>query len=145
MSEGRAGRTHRLPVRIYYEDTDAGGVVYHASYLRFAERARTEMLRETGGDTMSAMRRDGLAFVVRRCSMRFRRPARLDDLVEVRSRVTGVAGASVEFEQDVYRGEEQLVSVALQIACVNDRGRPVGLPQALRAGIASAAPPATEE
>ncbi len=78
--------THRLPIRVYYEDTDAAGIVYYANYLKFAERARTEMLRLAGIDQSEMTTRYGMAFAVRDCTIDFRDPVRLEDLIEVRSR-----------------------------------------------------------
>ena len=95
---------HAWPLRVYYEDTDAAGIVYHASYLRFAERGRTEMLRELGFDHRSLADAHGVVFAVSRCVIDFRRPARLDDLLEVRTRPLAVGGARLELEQLVMRG-----------------------------------------
>ena len=81
---------HRFPVRVYYEDTDAAGIVYYANYLKFAERARSEWLREIGGDEAKAMKASGLLFVVRRCEIDYLQPARLDELLEVTTRVTAL-------------------------------------------------------
>ena len=85
---------HVYPVRVYYEDTDAGGVVYHSNYLRFAERARTELLREAGIDHVTLMTENGLMFAVRRCEAEYVKPARLDDALEVRTRCFEATGAS---------------------------------------------------
>lgn len=129
-----AGGEFRFPVRVYYEDTDAGGIVYHAAYLRFAERARTETLRTLGID-QSRLRADhDVMFIVRRCTIDYRAPARLDDALEVRTRMTGWRGAAIEAEQTVHRqGEDgSLVDLALTIACVNGRGRPVRVPDPVR-------------
>lgn len=124
----------RFPVRVYYEDTDAGGVVYHANYLRFAERARTEFLRAAGIEQREMRDADGFAFVVRRCSIDFRAPAYLDDALEVVTRITGVRGAALEAVQEVVRAGETdpLVVLELVIAGVNGRGRPARLPQNVR-------------
>src|SRR5262245_1197856 len=87
---------HVVAVRVYYEDTDAAGMVYHANYLRFAERARTEMLRLFGTGQAELRAREGLGFTVRRCQMDFLKPARLDDALEVHTRVLAARGARVE-------------------------------------------------
>ena len=124
----------RFPVRVYYEDTDAGGVVYHANYLRFAERARTEFFRARGVEQREIREQDDFIFVVRRCSMDFRAPAVLDDALEVVTRITGVRGAALEAVQEVVRQGESdpLVVVELVLAGVNARGRPRRLPQKVR-------------
>ena len=129
-----AGGEFRFPVRVYYEDTDAGGIVYHANYLRFAERARTETLRRLGIEQARLRAEHDVVFIVRRCTIEFRAPARLDDALEVRTRMTGWRGAAIEAEQTVHRqGEEgALVALDLTIACVNGKGRPVRVPSPVR-------------
>ena len=131
---------HRFTVRVYYEDTDAAGIVYYANYLKFAERARSEWLREIGGDEARALKAGGLLFVVRRCEIDFRQPARLDDLLEVATRVTGFAGATLDLDQTVRRGDAELVAMKVMLACLNSAGRPARLPAALRAALASLLP-----
>ncbi|SDF24274.1 MULTISPECIES: tol-pal system-associated acyl-CoA thioesterase [Thalassobaculum] len=132
----------RFPVRVYYEDTDAGGVVYHANYLRYAERARTEFLRAGGVEQREMREQEDFAFVVRRCTVDYRAPAVLDDALEVVTRITGVRGAALEAVQEVVRqGEsEPLVVLDLVIAGVNKRGRPVRLPQRIRDLVGGGAP-----
>jgi acyl-CoA thioester hydrolase len=143
-SSGRAAPSraaaHRFPVRVYYEDTDAAGIVYYANYLKFAERARSEWLRELGGDEAKAFRASGLLFVVRRCAIDYRQAARLDDLLEVATRVTGFAGATLDLEQIVRRDGVDLVAMTVTLACLNSAGRPARLPAALRAALASLLP-----
>ena len=135
MAEGTQPHVHVFPVRVYYEDTDAGGVVYHANYLRFAERGRTEMLRGAGIDQIELLERDGLAFIVRRCAVDFLKPARLDDALEVHTRVLTAKGARVEAEQVVKRQGDDIARLSLEIACVDRQGRPQRLPQRLSAAI----------
>lgn len=135
MTEGTQPHVHVFPVRVYYEDTDAGGVVYHANYLRFAERGRTEMLRGAGIDQIELLERDGLAFIVRRCAVDFLKPARLDDALEVHTRVLTAKGARVEAEQVVKRQGDDIARLSLEIACVDRQGRPQRLPQRLSAAI----------
>lgn len=132
----------RFPVRVYYEDTDAGGVVYHANYLRFAERARTEFLRAIGIEQREMRETDGLGFVVRRCTIDFRASAYLDDALDVITRITGIRGAALEAVQEIFRqGEDApLVVMDLVIACVNARGRPARLPRKVRDLVGGAAP-----
>lgn len=127
------GGLHRLPVRVYYEDTDAGGVVYHARYLNFAERARTELLRALGIEQSQLRRRFGMVFAVRDCSVDFRRPARFDDLLEVRSRLIEMSGASLRAVQSIWRGSELLVDIKIRVAALGDTGRPTRIPEPVRA------------
>jgi acyl-CoA thioester hydrolase len=123
---------HTLPVRVYYEDTDFSGFVYHASYLRFMERGRTELLRGLAGD-QSDLHRDaaGLHFVVRRMVIDYAKPARMDDLLAIRTWTTALKGASMHLAQEVLRGDERLVQAEVVVACVRD-GRAVRLPDSLR-------------
>ncbi|MBM3488793.1 MAG: tol-pal system-associated acyl-CoA thioesterase [Alphaproteobacteria bacterium] len=126
------GGVHVYPVRVYFEDTDAGGVVYHTSYLRFAERARTEMMRLLGVSHASLIAGDGVVFAVRRCEVDFLRPAHLDDLLEVRTRLVDVQGASLWAEQIVDRDGDAIVAAKLRLACVRRDGRPARFPARLR-------------
>lgn len=123
---------HRLPLRVYYEDTDFSGFVYHASYLRFMERGRTELLRGLAGD-QSDLHADGtgLVFVVRKMTLDFLKPARMDDLIEVHTRSSELRGASMHLAQEVRRGEDVLVRAEVVVACVRN-GRAIRLPDALR-------------
>lgn len=132
-----AAREHSFPVRVYYEDTDAGGVVYYANYLRFAERARTELLRELGFDHTALLRDEGLVFAVRGCEAEYLRPARLDDLLEVRSRFVEATGASLWLDQTVTRDGETLVELKLRLVCLRADGRPARLPSVLRMAISA--------
>lgn len=117
---------------VYYEDTDASGLVYHASYLRFAERARTEMLRGYGFAQSRLWEETGIAFVVRRAVVDFRLPARLDDHLQVLTWLTKLHGASFDMQQVIRRGETVLVHLTLKLACICRAGRPARLPEALR-------------
>jgi acyl-CoA thioester hydrolase len=131
--EIRGGR-HYQPVRIYYEDTDFSGVVYHASYLRFMERGRSNYLRLLGADQRAlfeevAKEAPGFAFVVRSMQIDFRKPARMDDLLEIVSATAEVKGASVVLQQQVLRGGEILVEAKVQVAFVSGgRARPIPKP-----------------
>jgi acyl-CoA thioester hydrolase len=122
---------HRLSVRVYYEDTDAVGVVYHANYLRFAERARTEMLRCLGLEHGGLSTRFGLAFTVRRCLVDYLAPARLDDRLEVRTSLARLGGASLNLEQRIVRDDRLLVRMDARLALISPALRAVRLPQAL--------------
>ena len=131
MAEGE----HRLPLRIYYEDTDAGGIVYYARYLQFAERARTEMLRLAGIDQKQLTRDHGVFFAVRRCEVDYLRPARFDDFLEVRSRLTALGGARLSAAQVICRAGEELVRLAVEIASIRGDGRPPRIPAPVRAAL----------
>ncbi len=136
-----AGGEHRFPIRVYYEDTDAGGVVYHANYLKFAERARTEMMRRLGLDHVGLARDDGGAFAVRRCAIDYLAPARLDDLLEVRTRLLALRGATIDLDQRVCRpdgdGGTVLAELELRLVVLDRRLRPMRLPRSLRAALDS--------
>ncbi len=128
---------HILPVRIYYEDTDAGGIVYHSNYLRYAERARTEMLRLVGINQTEVLREHGVAFAVRDCQLDYRAPARLDELLEVRSRITDLGGATIRADQRITRTGQDLVRIAVRVACIGRDGRPARFPPPLRHALES--------
>ena len=149
--EVRAGRHHQ-PVRIYYEDTDFSGIVYHASYLRFMERGRSNYLRLLGADHRAlfeetAREAPGFSFVVRRMAIEFLKPAGMDDVLEIVTAPTEVKGASVTLRQRVMRGDEVLTEADVQVAFVSG-GRPRPIPKPLRtamgadqAGARAPAPP----
>ena len=126
------GKEHILPLRVYYEDTDAIGIVYYANYLKFAERARTGMLRMVGIQQQAMSRDFGLAFAVRDCAVDYRRPARLDDVVEVRSRLLRLGTVAARAEQRLLCEGEELASVRTKLACIGADGRPSRIPQPLR-------------
>jgi acyl-CoA thioester hydrolase len=127
---------HRLRLRVYYEDTDAAGLVYHANHLRFAERARTEMLRSTGIDHIGLRTRFGLTFAVRRCVIDFLAPGHLDDLLEVRTRSVRIGGASLDLEQRILRDELLLARLDVRLALISATGRPARVPRELIDGLA---------
>ncbi len=124
--------THRITIRVYYEDTDLAGVVYYANYLRFIERGRTEALRDLGIDQAALKRDRGLVFVVSRLTIDYLAPAVFDDLLEVRTRITRLRGASLDMAQEVWRGETCLSRAAVTIACMDAAGRPQRLPGDVR-------------
>ncbi len=130
---------HHYRLRVFYEDTDAGGVVYYANYLKFAERARTELLRDLGIFHRAMASDGGPVFAVRRVEADFIAPARLDDELEVSTWVTGLGGARIEMHQEVGRDKEELVSLFVQIACVNGKGRVSRIPKHIADKFACAA------
>jgi acyl-CoA thioester hydrolase len=122
-------------VRVYYEDTDAGGVVYYANYLKFAERARTELMRTAGSTHRAMLEFNGVSFAVSRCEVDYLRAARLDDLLEVETQITGVGGATLNAIQLVKRDGEELVRIRVRLACVGEAGRAARMPAAVRAAL----------
>lgn len=127
---------HLLPIRVYYEDTDFSGVVYHASYLRFMERGRTELIRSLGVEQSALFASEGahqvpLAFAVRRMTIDWLRPAVMDDELTIATTPVLARGASMEISQRVLRGDEVLVTAQVTVACVGG-GRARRIPEALR-------------
>lgn len=126
------------PIRVYYEDTDSGGVVYHSNYLNFMERARTEWLRSMGFEQDELITQHQCIFAVHSMQLNFRRPAKFNDLLLVQSRITNLSGASFEFEQKIFRDDELLCEAAVKIACLNaNRFRPMAIPPKLLTEIQS--------
>jgi tol-pal system-associated acyl-CoA thioesterase len=122
----------RLAVRVYYQDTDAGGVVYHAQYLAFMERARTERLNEAGIDLAKLADEERVLFLVYELKVRYHQPARLNDLVSVTAEVATMGRASLVFRQRVERGADLLVEADVTLALVNrDRMKPARIPRVL--------------
>jgi acyl-CoA thioester hydrolase len=128
-------RVHLFPIRVYIEDTDAGGIVYHSIYLNYAERARTELVRELGVNQRALLEQGGgTAFAVRGANIDFLRPARLDDLLSVETRVTAVGGASVELDQIIRRAGDgtELVRIQVRLGYITLSGKPARIPAAIR-------------
>lgn len=131
-SSGNIQREFSWPVRVYWEDTDAGGVVYHASYVRFLERGRSEWLRALGIHQQALAKDRDLLFAIRAMQMDFLRAARLDDMLEVRTSMKSRRGASLVFEQGIWRGEELLLRAEVRAVCLTASGfRPQPLPDDL--------------
>ena len=110
---------HKFPVRVYYENTDAGSVVYHAEYLGFAERARTEMFRDHGFEHADMLKRTGIAFAVRHLDIDFQKPAVLDDLLTIESSITRIGGASMDYKQIVKREDDVLAELKVVLVCMD--------------------------
>ncbi|HEX2430382.1 MAG TPA: tol-pal system-associated acyl-CoA thioesterase [Aestuariivirgaceae bacterium] len=121
---------HILPVRVYYEDTDFSGIVYHANYLKFCERGRSDMLRVIGIGHRE-LNRTGLAFAVRRMNCDFLKPAIIDDLLDVVTRPAEIGGARLVLDQSVLRADETLFTAEVTLALIDANGRPRRLPEAL--------------
>ena len=131
----------RLPLRVYYEDTDAGGVVYYANYLRFCERARTEWLRALGVEQQRLLAEEAIAFMVRSVQADYLAPARLDDEIEVVSTIENLRRASLVFRQEIVRGGERLFTAAVLVACIDwQRHKPLPIPSRLHALFANQVP-----
>lgn len=129
--------TFSMPVRVYYEDTDSGGVVYYANYLKFMERTRTEWLRAYGFEQDELIANEGVLFAVRSVAVDYKRPARFNDLLTVTAEVTRAGGASITFVQQVRRDDELLVSGEVKIASLTVDGmRPCPIPPAIAKRIA---------
>lgn len=125
-------KTHQIDIRIYYQDTDAGGIVYHSNYLDFAERARTEMLYEMGISNQALLDRQ-IAFVIRHTDLEYLSPARLEDKLTIITQVDEVKNASMTLTQTFYRDNQKLVIIRLQVAFINpETMRPVRLPDDLK-------------
>ncbi len=124
--------THSLPIRVYYEDTDAGGIVYHASYLRFAERGRTEMLRDGGFEHADLFKEQGVAFAVVNLAVNYKLPAKLDELLVVKSHISRLGGASMDMQQDIYRGGDLICEIKVTLVCIDQSLKAVRLPQVVR-------------
>ncbi len=126
---------HNIDLRVYYEDTDAGGIVFYANYLRFAERGRTEYLRNLGFENKSLMDTQGVIFVVRKVTADYLAPAYLDDMLRLETAVTELKNASFTMRQSLFRHNELIFCVDVILVCVDRAGKPVRLPDGLRAAM----------
>lgn len=127
---------HNWPVRIYYEDTDAGGVVFYANYLKFFERGRTEWLRGLGFESQTLLQDAQRVIVVRKVDIEYLAPAVLDDELTIVTEVSSVGGSSIRFEQRAMRGETLLVSAAVTVVCVDTTTfKPARIPTSMRQAI----------
>jgi len=129
---------HRKSVRVYYEDTDAAGIVYYANYLKFADRGRTELMRELGYAHSAIAAETGVLFTVRRVAVDYRSPARLDDALDVETRVVEIGGATLLLDQRVCRDGAVLAQLDVLVACIGRDGRPRRVPAGLRAALGAA-------
>ena len=137
--EGRfCGREHILPLRIYYEDTDFSGVVYHANYVRYLERGRSEFIRAIGASHTAMLQSEQPAtFMVSRLDLRFVRPAKIDDRLDVRTLMEFAKGARVVCRQTITRGEDKILEALVENVCVSLDGRPRRLPRLLTERVAA--------
>ncbi len=127
--------SHRFPIRVYYEDTDAGGIVYYANYLRFFERGRTEMLRSMDIDHQTLKAQHGLIFAVRSCSIDYQAPARLDDVLDVVTEICALGASRLDMQQFIRHEEKILTTARITVVAIGDDGRAKRIPPALRQAI----------
>jgi len=132
MAEAMPGRSHVFTCRVYYEDTDAGGIVYYANYLRFAERARSELLRDMGTDNSRLLKDHGVMFAVRDCAVRYHEPARLDDALQIHTWIARIGGASFSAIQRIERSGRLIADLTVRLGCLDAQGRPARMPGTLR-------------
>lgn len=127
-----------FPVRVYYEDTDAGGVVYHSQYLNFMERARTEWLRHLGFEQTLLRAEDGILFVVHSMQLQFKKPARFNDQLQVQSRLLALGRGSFSCEQRIMRNDQILIEAQVKVACVDaNLFKPTGIPTRIKTAMES--------
>jgi acyl-CoA thioester hydrolase len=126
---------HKIPIRVYYEDTDFGGVVYYANYLKFIERGRSEWVRSHGIDQRALKDEAGIVFAVRRLVADYLRPALFDDALEVVTEVKRLSGVRLDLHQEVRRGDEVLFTAEVTLVCMHLDGKPARLPDDLRAAL----------
>jgi acyl-CoA thioester hydrolase len=135
------GRRHVLPVRVYFEDTDFSGLVYHASYVRWCERGRSDYLRLIGNEHRALIEgganAEPAAFVVRRMRLEYLKPARIDDILEIETRVVEARGATLNLAQRVMRGNTVLFEAEVLVVLVSVSGKPQRINQRIRAGLTS--------
>jgi len=123
---------HKFPVRVYYEDTDMGGIVYHANYLRYIERARSDWVRRLGND-QNAMREAGIVWVVRKIEAEYLATAKFEDELVVETTMRELSGVRLTMDQVVKRGETPIFTASVTAVCMNAAGKPVRLPAEIRA------------
>ena len=124
--------THHFTLRVYYEDTDLAGIVYHANYLKFIERARSEMVRAAGISQSAMKAAGGIVFAVRRMQVEFLAPAKFEDELAVETRVVALSGARLDLDQDVRRGDLVLFQARVQVVCLDAKGRATRIPADIR-------------
>lgn len=123
---------HKFPVRVYYEDTDMAGIVYHANYLKYIERARSEWINELGIDQNAMREKDRVVFAVRRIEADYLAPAKFGDHLEVLTGTRAVTGARLILAQNIMRGPEMLFQAIVTVACLTETGHPARMPETIR-------------
>jgi len=124
--------THQFPLRVYYEDTDLAGIVYHANYLKFIERARSEMVRAAGVSQTAMKEEGGIVFAVRRMQVDYLAPAKFEDELQVRTGFGHLGGARFDLDQDVWRADQLLFQARVQVVCLDAQGRATRIPADIR-------------
>tara|TARA_B100001115_G_scaffold172463_1_gene155689 strand:- start:52 stop:447 length:396 start_codon:yes stop_codon:yes gene_type:complete len=122
--------TYKL--KVYYEDTDSGGVVYYANYLKFFERARTEAIAEIGLSNKKLLEENGILIIVKSCNIEYKRPAKLEDQLEVKSSVISISNTSFKMKQKVYRDKELITDCEIHLVIVDEKGKPIKIPDILK-------------
>ncbi|MEI6869240.1 MAG: tol-pal system-associated acyl-CoA thioesterase [Methylophilaceae bacterium] len=131
-------KTFSLPIRIYFEDTDSGGVVYHSNYLKFMERARTEWLSAVGIDQRHLKQDNHIMFVVHRIDIQYKLPARFNDNLIVKSELKDIGSSKIEFRQMIYRENEMLIDASVDVACIDsEKFKPVRIPPTIKQAMES--------
>jgi len=131
-------KTFSLPIRIYFEDTDSGGVVYHSNYLKFMERARTEWLSALGIDQRHLKQDKHIIFVVHRIDIQYKLPARFNDNLIVKSELKDIGSSKIEFRQMIYRENEMLIDASVDVACIDsEKFKPVRIPPTIKQAMES--------
>ena len=131
-------KTFSLPIRIYFEDTDSGGVVYHSNYLKFMERARTEWLSALGIDQRHLKQDKHIIFVVHRIDIQYKLPARFNDNLIVKSELKDIGSSKIEFRQMIYRNDEMLIDASVDVACIDsEKFKPVRIPPTIKQAMES--------
>ena len=140
LTKAPVGGEFSIPIRVYFEDTDAGGIVYYANYLKFIERARTEWVRDLGVDQGALKAEAGIVFAVRRVEADFVSPARFDDVVTVTTTLDKLTGARLVLDQSVHRGDDRIFSASVTLVALSEDGRPARLPANIRQKLAGEQP-----
>ena len=131
-------KTFSLPIRIYFEDTDSGGVVYHSNYLKFMDRARTEWLSALGIDQGHLKQDKHIMFVVHRIDIQYKLPARFNDNLIVKSELKDIGSSKIEFRQMIYRENEMLIDASVDVACIDsEKFKPVRIPPTIKQAMES--------
>lgn len=128
---------HKISFRVYFEDTDAGGIVYHANFFKFAERARTEWLRLIGFEQSHLMETQGVTFVMRRAEIEYHKPVKLDDVIMVETSLQAQGRTSITMLQNVRCRDELMASISVVLVCVNRSMRPVRFPEPIMSAFAA--------
>ena len=122
----------KYKVKVFYEDTDAGGVVYYANYLKFFERARTEVITEIGLSNKKLLDKFGVLIIVKSCNIDYKKPAKLEDQLEIKSIISSISNTSFKMTQKVFRDDELMTSSEIHLVVIDKKGKPTKIPDELR-------------